>query len=40
VPAHLVLKGLTPAYFRQWLGLFRSTLQDLAASETVVAFFH
>ena len=39
VPAHQKLTDVTPAHFRTWLGLFRSTLEDTAASAEVVAHF-
>lgn len=40
MPAHLRLKGLTPAHFQRWLALFRAVLDDIAPNPAVADFFH
>ena len=39
MPAHVKLKGLTPAHFETWLVLFEQTLSEIGATEGATAFF-
>lgn len=39
VPAHRQLQGVTEADFSVWLSLFERTLEDIAPSSEVVAYF-
>jgi hemoglobin len=38
-PAHMKLKGITPAHFNVWLAVFRLTLDDLTDNSETVDYF-
>lgn len=39
MPAHMKLKGVSPAHFNIWLALFRQTLEDLGSDPETVDYF-